>query len=71
MSDEAHFDLRDTVNKHNFDTGQLQILMNFTTAPFMTHLPFDVLVGPEESLDPTSLSRKTNKPWSHHNVSQK
>ena len=47
-----------------FDTGQLQILTNFTTVPFMTQkLLFDVLFGPEESLDPNSLWLKTS---SHH-----
>jgi hypothetical protein len=41
------------------DTAQLQILMNFTSVPFMTQkLLFGVLYGPEESLDPTSLRMK-------------
>jgi len=41
------------------DTGQLQILMNFTSVPFMTKtLLFGVLYGLEESLDPTSLRMK-------------
>lgn len=54
------------------DTGQLRVLTNFTTAPFMTYIPFDVLVVLEESLDLTSLSQKTNKPSrSHRNISQR
>ena len=33
--------------------------MNFTSSPFMTQkLLFGVLYGPEELLDPTSLSMK-------------
>jgi hypothetical protein len=43
----------------NIDTGQLQILMNFTSGPFMTQqLLFGVLYGPQESLDPASLRMK-------------
>jgi len=46
-----------------FDTGQLQILKNFINAPLMTQkLPYDALFGPEESLNPTSLRMKTEKP---------
>jgi len=56
-----------------FDTGQLQILMNFINAPLMTQkLPYGALFGPEESLDPTSLRMKTEKPpQSHHNITQR
>ena len=56
-----------------FDTGQLQILTNFINAPLMTQkLPYGALFGPEESLDPTSLRMKTEKPLqSHHNVTQR
>jgi len=54
------------------DTGQLRVLTKFTTAPFMTYVPFDVLVGLEESLDLTSLSQKTNNPSrSHCHISQR
>ena len=56
-----------------FDTGQLQILINFTIVPFITQkLHFGVLFGPEESLDPTSLRMKMDKPsQSHHNITQR
>jgi len=44
------------------DTRELQILTNFTNVPFMTQkLLFVVLFGPQESVDPTSLSMKTDK----------
>jgi hypothetical protein len=46
-----------------FDTDQLKILTNFANVPFMTQkLLFSVLFGPEESVDPTSLRMKTDKP---------
>jgi hypothetical protein len=46
----------------NSDTRQLQILTNFTNVLFMTQkLLFGVLFGPQESVDPTSLSMKTDK----------
>jgi hypothetical protein len=56
-----------------FDALQLQILMNVTNAPFMTHkLLFGVLFGPEESLDPTSLRMKTDKPsLSYRSITQR
>jgi len=39
-----------------FDSDLLQILTNITNAPFMSRkLPFGVLFGPAESLDPTAL----------------
>jgi hypothetical protein len=64
MGDEAHFHLHGTVNKQTFCvTFQLQNLTNFTIVPFKTQmLHFDVLFGPEESMNPTSLSMKTIKP---------
>ena len=73
MNDEAHFHLHGTLNEQNFDTGQLQILINFTIVPFMTQkLQFGVLFGPEESLDPTSLRMKMDKPLlSHHTSTQR
>jgi len=56
-----------------FDSGLLQILMNITNVPFMSqNLPFGLLFGPEQSLDPTSLRMKTDKPsQSHLNVTQR
>jgi len=56
-----------------FDAHQLQILMNVTSAPFMTQkLLFDVVFGPEESLDPTSLRMKADKPsLSYRNIIQR
>jgi len=57
----------------SFDTGQLQILVDFVSALLMTQkLPYGVLFGPEESLDPTSLRVKTEKPsQSHRNFTQR
>ena len=56
-----------------FDTGQLQILTNIINAPLMTKkLPYRMLFGPEETLDPPSLRMKTEKPsQSHDNVTQR
>jgi hypothetical protein len=55
MSKEADFHLHGIVISRTFDTGQMQILTNFTNIPFMTqNLLFHVLFGPEESTDPTS-----------------
>jgi len=56
-----------------FVSDLLQILMNITSAPFMSQkLPFGVLFGPSESLDPTSLRMKTDKPsQSHLDVTQR
>jgi len=56
-----------------FGSDLLQILMNITNAPFMSQkLPFGVLFGPAESLDPASLRMKTDKPsQSHLNVIQR
>ena len=73
MNDEAHFHLCGTVMSRTFDNGQLQILINFTIVPFMTQkLHFGVLFGPEESLDPTSLRMKMDKPsQSHYNITQR
>jgi hypothetical protein len=67
MSDEADFHLHGTVISRTFDTGQMQILTNFTNIPFMTQdLLFGVLFGPEESMDPTYLRMKMNKPSQSH-----
>jgi hypothetical protein len=73
MSDEAHFYLHGTVNKQNFDTGELQVFTNSTHAPLLTQkLPYGGLFGPEETLDTTSLRMKTEKPSkSHLNVTQR
>lgn len=44
------------------DTRELKILTNFTNVPFTTQkLLFGALFGPQESVDPTSLSMKTDK----------
>jgi len=68
MRDEADFHFRGTIS----DTGQLQILTNLTSVPFMTQKSqFFVLFGPEESLDRTSLRMKTDRPsHSRRNVSR-
>jgi len=50
-------------------TGQLQILTNFTIAPFVTQ---KLLFGPVELLDPTSLRMKTDEPsQSNRNLTQR
>jgi len=49
-----------------FNTGQIQIFINFTNVPFMTkNLLFGVLSGPQESLDPTSLRLRWKSHYSH------
>ena len=72
MSDEAYFICIAQLISRTFDTGQLQILTNFINAPLMTQkLLYGALFGPEESLDPTSLRMKTEKPsQSHWNITQ-
>jgi len=73
MSDEAHFHLHGTVNKQNFRNWSAANLTNFINAQLTTQkLPYGALFRPEESLDPTSLRMKTEKPSrSHRNVTQR
>jgi hypothetical protein len=73
MSDETHFHLRGTVNKQNFPYWSPVKPYELHQRPrYDPKLPFDVLFGPEESLDATTLGMKTDKPSeSHHSVTQR
>jgi hypothetical protein len=73
MSDRHIFIGMAQLISRTFDSGLLQILMKITNAPFMSQkLSFGVLFGPEQSLDPTSLRMKTDKPsHSHLNVTRR
>jgi len=72
MSDEVYFICMAQLISRTFDIGQLQILTNFINAPLMTQkLPYSALFGPEDSLDPTSIGMKAEKPsQSHRNITQ-
>jgi hypothetical protein len=67
MSDEAYFHLRGTVNKQNFRYWSAVNPQELHQRP-----TYGALFGPEESLDPTSLRMKTEKPpQSHRNLTQR
>jgi len=73
MSDEADFHLHVIVNKQNFrnwsDTNPHKLHQH---ALYDQNLLSGVLFGPQESLDPTSLRMKMEKPsQSYHNVTQR
>jgi hypothetical protein len=67
MNDEAHFRLHGTVNEQNFCYWSATNHHKLHHCPFMTQkLHFGVLCGPEESLDPTSLRMKMDKPSQYY-----
>jgi hypothetical protein len=71
MTDEAYFHLHGTINKQNSRYWPAANPYELHHRPFMTQkLPFVVLFGSEELLNPASL-RKTDKPSkSHRNDTQ-
>jgi len=73
MSDEAHFHLHGTVNKQNFRYWSAVNPHELHQRPtYDPKVPYGALFGPEESLDPTSLRMKTEKPsQSHRNVTHR
>jgi hypothetical protein len=60
-SDKEHRNLRRTVNKQNFQYWSAAKPHKLHQCPFITKkLPFGVLYGHGESIDPTSLGMKTH-----------
>jgi hypothetical protein len=70
---EAHFHLHDTVNKLNFRYWSAANSHELHHCPlYDPKFLFGVLLGPEESLDPTSLRVKADKPsQSYHNATKR
>ena len=73
MSGEAHFHLHGTFNKQNFRYWSAANSHELHQRPTYDpqKLPYGALFGSEESLDPTSLRMKTEKPTQSHCVTQR